>query len=77
VENERRKPEHSPVSGIILMIIYSFINTTAGCIKLLLLSSSGLVKIPVGAWYASGLLANSFSDPFTDCYCPSIAGDCL
>ena len=28
-----------------------FINTTAGWINLLLLSSSGPVKIPVGAWY--------------------------
>lgn len=31
--------------------ILSFINTTAGWINLLLLSSSGPVKIPVGAWY--------------------------
>jgi len=28
-----------------------FINTTAGWINLLLLSSSGSVKIPIGAWY--------------------------
>jgi 3-oxoacyl-(acyl-carrier-protein) synthase len=29
---------------------FSFINTVAGWINLLLLSSSGPVKIPVGAW---------------------------
>jgi fatty acid synthase subunit alpha len=31
-------------------LLSSFINTTAGWINLLLLSSSGPVKIPVGAW---------------------------
>jgi hypothetical protein len=30
---------------------YSFINTVAGWVNLLLLSSSGPIKIPVGAWY--------------------------
>jgi fatty acid synthase subunit alpha, fungi type len=29
---------------------YSFINTVAGWVNLLLMSSSGPVKIPVGAW---------------------------
>lgn len=40
--------------------ICRFINTTAGWINLLLLSSSGPVKIPVGAWYVffSYLLQN-------------------
>lgn len=33
-----------------LINLYSFINTTAGWINLLLMSSSGPVKIPVGAW---------------------------
>lgn len=32
--------------------VLSFINTAAGWINLLLMSSSGPVKIPVGAWYA-------------------------
>lgn len=35
---------------------YSFINTVAGWINLLLLSSSGPIKIPVGAWYVLLLL---------------------
>jgi len=35
----------------LLITSLRFINTTAGWINLLLLSSSGPVKIPVGAWY--------------------------
>lgn len=34
-----------------LTCVCSFINTVAGWVNLLLLSSSGPVKIPVGAWY--------------------------
>ena len=40
----------SPSLGITDALPDSFINTTAGWINLLLLSSSGPVKIPVGAW---------------------------
>jgi len=36
--------------GGFLSVTFRFINTTAGWINLLLLSSSGPVKIPVGAW---------------------------
>ena len=36
---------------IVLIVLSSFINTTAGWVNLLLLSSSGPIKIPVGAWY--------------------------
>lgn len=40
-----------------------FINTTAGWINLLLLSSSGPVKIPVGAWYDPCILSKLSSQP--------------
>jgi hypothetical protein len=40
----------------------SFINTTAGWINLLLLSSSGPVKIPVGAWYFFLSVPNHFNN---------------
>jgi 3-oxoacyl-(acyl-carrier-protein) synthase len=39
-----------PSLNIINALLDSFINTTAGWINLLLMSSSGPVKIPVGAW---------------------------
>jgi 3-oxoacyl-(acyl-carrier-protein) synthase len=42
--------------------LISFINTTAGWINLLLLSSSGPVKIPVGAWYVSTSTTQFSSD---------------
>ena len=38
--------------AVFLTVFSSFINTTAGWVNLLLLSSSGPIKIPVGAWYA-------------------------
>lgn len=47
-----RKRELSYYSIILhgLILFQSFINTTAGWVNLLLMSSSGPVKIPVGAW---------------------------
>lgn len=59
-----RRDEKGVQSGILqetLVLLYpslsvtdslsdGFINTTAGWINLLLLSSSGPIKIPVGAW---------------------------
>lgn len=38
------------VSVILPLTLRSFINTVAGWVNLLLLSSSGPIKIPVGAW---------------------------
>jgi fatty acid synthase subunit alpha len=38
------------VSVILPLTLHSFINTVAGWVNLLLLSSSGPIKIPVGAW---------------------------
>lgn len=41
---------HSPA------LLASFINTTAGWVNLLLMSSCGPVKIPVGAWCVKALI---------------------
>lgn len=48
-----------------LILIHSFINTAAGWINLLLVSSSGPVKIPVGAWFVSSLFPDTFSHMIT------------
>jgi len=46
---KRKRPRYSSrVQALTLR--FRFINTVAGWINLLLMSSSGPVKIPVGAW---------------------------
>ena len=46
----RKRKSLDERAGNVLNVTSRFINTTAGWINLLLMSSSGPVKIPVGAW---------------------------